>query len=549
MDPSAATPGSASIISSPVPFLTLRSSETVLARGAAISHLDIHGDARVIVEAGAIVAHATTYDRARIEVRGGQISILTLYGESSALLDDAIIKGGSHSGTAMGNVQVVLAKRSVLEVRATEVDFHSRSLNGTWRTGGRFSIAIGHNFGTDEQPDYREVVTMPPQVRVIDIPDPSFSCERARSVVEKTICANADLARLDRRLANRFADAMEQSQNFAALRKAQRDWLKKRDSCAQLECIVAAYTARLGVLEGYTGRFDSGYAGRLCQQFLNVEQRSAILGDAEGANDINNDGISERVEACWGGSMNAPCTEYKDSAGHALPIEQQGFEWKDYWTYGEQLFRYDGRTFIYHAFDDGLAEPAYLSYVTPLNREFVVCDYENVIESALIEGGAKVCHAIVAGDPTIETVELPRATDRIYQVFGRSETALVAQGSADVDNDGTADEVMELAYESGAGRGCDFNYFELASDDMSVRRDAANRLLNELQGISADGYRARSCGGVRNRLFRFEGKIYYETNTTNNDTTPHAVRLTDRGTVSQVCTFGRKIRSTVKSIR
>lgn len=230
--------------------------------------------------------------------------------------------------------------------------------------------------------------------------------------------------------------------------------------------------------------------------------------------------------------MNTPCSEYKDSAGNTLTIQQQGFEWKDYWTYGEQRFHYDGRTFIYHSFDDRLAQPAYLSYVTPLNREFVVCDYQNNIESALIEGNANVCLAIVSGDRSIEAVTLPVADEPTFQIFGRRETSLVAHGSLDVDNDGKADEVVELAYQSGAGRGCDFNYFELVSEDRSLRRDATDRLFDELQGIPADGYSGRSCRGVRNRLFRFEGKVYYETNTTNNDLLPHAVRLIDQGSVS-----------------
>lgn len=81
-----------------------------------------------------------------------------------------------------------------------------------------------------------------------------------------------------------------------------------------------------------------------------------------------------------------------------------------------------------------------------------------------------------------KTVALTQATNRIYSAFGRSETVLVARGSADVNNDGKADEMIELAYESGAARGSGFNYSELASDAGSIRQDAANRVLNLMQG-------------------------------------------------------------------
>lgn len=78
------------------------------------------------------------------------------------------------------------------------------------------AAGVGH-LDIHEQPEYRTAVAIQPRVPAADIPGPSFPCEHARSAVEKMLCADAELARLDRRLASLFAGGMEQNQNPEAL--------------------------------------------------------------------------------------------------------------------------------------------------------------------------------------------------------------------------------------------------------------------------------------------------------------------------------------------
>jgi uncharacterized protein YecT (DUF1311 family) len=65
---------------------------------------------------------------------------------------------------------------------------------------------------------------------------PSFDCNRAASVVEKEICAIAEFADLDSRIATLFSQAQTivSARDAEALRADQRVWLRERDGCGNL---------------------------------------------------------------------------------------------------------------------------------------------------------------------------------------------------------------------------------------------------------------------------------------------------------------------------
>jgi uncharacterized protein len=89
---------------------------------------------------------------------------------------------------------------------------------------------------------------------------PSFDCAAAESSAEKLVCADPDLAELDRRLAERFADAVAVAQSLGAgadeaektLRAYQRGWVSGRDECwketEQAACVEREYLFREGQL-------------------------------------------------------------------------------------------------------------------------------------------------------------------------------------------------------------------------------------------------------------------------------------------------------------
>ncbi|MDM8166129.1 MliC family protein [Roseovarius sp.] len=78
---------------------------------------------------------------------------------------------------------------------------------------------------------------------------PSFDCGEAGRTAEEMICADAGLAALDRRVAGRYAAALEAAGGEAAeLRAYQRGWIKGRDECWKAEdqraCVEGEYLRR-----------------------------------------------------------------------------------------------------------------------------------------------------------------------------------------------------------------------------------------------------------------------------------------------------------------
>ncbi|WP_036248281.1 lysozyme inhibitor LprI family protein [Methylobacter sp. BBA5.1] len=85
-----------------------------------------------------------------------------------------------------------------------------------------------------------------------EVSAPSFNCKKATTAVEKTICANDTLARLDRKLGEiwkGFIDASNNDTFISRLRQDQARWIKLRDKCKNdIDCISSAYQQRLAVL-------------------------------------------------------------------------------------------------------------------------------------------------------------------------------------------------------------------------------------------------------------------------------------------------------------
>ncbi|HTH73139.1 MAG TPA: lysozyme inhibitor LprI family protein [Trinickia sp.] len=79
----------------------------------------------------------------------------------------------------------------------------------------------------------------------------SFDCAKAASPTEKTICATPALSRLDSDLAAAWKAAIAQSHDAAALKNAQRQWLRLRDACGEDKaCVSDRYHERLAALTG-----------------------------------------------------------------------------------------------------------------------------------------------------------------------------------------------------------------------------------------------------------------------------------------------------------
>jgi uncharacterized protein len=74
----------------------------------------------------------------------------------------------------------------------------------------------------------------------------SFDCGKAKSEVEKIICSNSELSRLDESLNKAYLKALKQNGIKEQTIKSQRQWLKnKRNVCQNAECLRKAYKTRI----------------------------------------------------------------------------------------------------------------------------------------------------------------------------------------------------------------------------------------------------------------------------------------------------------------
>lgn len=104
-------------------------------------------------------------------------------------------------------------------------------------------------------------------------PAPSFDCARAATPVEKTICADADLARLDGELVAAYRQAMGQARDGDALKGEQQNWLRQvRNKCPSAACLTAAYQARLAALRQGAAALPAAIAATYAGGFTGKEK-------------------------------------------------------------------------------------------------------------------------------------------------------------------------------------------------------------------------------------------------------------------------------------
>lgn len=74
----------------------------------------------------------------------------------------------------------------------------------------------------------------------------SFDCKKAGTKVEKMICADKQLSRLDEELADYYS--ADDAGVTDATRQAQRAWAAKRNACTTAACVETQYHLRISVL-------------------------------------------------------------------------------------------------------------------------------------------------------------------------------------------------------------------------------------------------------------------------------------------------------------
>lgn len=77
----------------------------------------------------------------------------------------------------------------------------------------------------------------------------SFDCAKAGTKVEKLICGDAEISKLDEELSAAYKTALQDGKQADTTRQAQKRWMKERNGCSDAACVKRAYEARLKTLD------------------------------------------------------------------------------------------------------------------------------------------------------------------------------------------------------------------------------------------------------------------------------------------------------------
>jgi uncharacterized protein len=78
----------------------------------------------------------------------------------------------------------------------------------------------------------------------------TFDCAKAKTKIEKLICANPKLSQLDEKVSALYKKVLEQSPVPEDTKERQREWVKdSRNLCKDAACLEKAYTSRIADLE------------------------------------------------------------------------------------------------------------------------------------------------------------------------------------------------------------------------------------------------------------------------------------------------------------
>lgn len=164
-----------------------------------------------------------------------------------------------------------------------------------------------------------------------DVVAASFDCAKGASNVEKAICSNSELSRLDDEMGGIYTEVLKVVADRPGVMSTQRDWLKTRNQCDYDACIERMYKVRLDRLRYYLRNAGepgkSDYAG-LCQSLKTMPP-------------------NERQKF----------------------MEESGF--KAFWVSPEQSdgrFGYKGRDYVLTYRDKGFEEVYAVSYVREYDR-------------------------------------------------------------------------------------------------------------------------------------------------------------------------------------
>lgn len=163
----------------------------------------------------------------------------------------------------------------------------------------------------------------------------SFDCAKAGTKVEKMICADAELSKMDEEIAKIYGELLKKSTDDASPKERQRERLKARNRCKNIACVKDYSVSRLAELnEANVFKDEESYAllmskdDKLCNHMMNLFNQD--LEQYGGRGDEHQDEHEEFKRVPWQparfSSVIHERTEYRDIEGALFDFNNDGIK-------------------------------------------------------------------------------------------------------------------------------------------------------------------------------------------------------------------------------
>ena len=102
----------------------------------------------------------------------------------------------------------------------------------------------------------------------------SFDCAKAATKVEKLICADAALSKLDEELNAAYKTALQDGKQAVTVKQAQKKWMKERNACSSSDCLVRAYQNHIGELAAMSTQTKAALSGVAHEEYALVMSKN-----------------------------------------------------------------------------------------------------------------------------------------------------------------------------------------------------------------------------------------------------------------------------------
>lgn len=369
-----------------------------------------------------------------------------------------------------------------------------------------------------------------------------FDCARASTPAEKLVCNDAGLSKLDDELTAAYMQVLKRGASEEFLKTQQRGWLSNvRNRCESNECLKQSYIQRLEQLAFINeqplkslpvGQSSDASNCKLIAKFANSralqllkpwplakpatrEQLTKVFGgeDVSESNgywtvDLNNDGVRDHLTITLAGTMRIATVFARSGRPDTKPVKLSGYEDFDrdisFLAVGGRYYFWGDDT-VWRLGKDGAFEVACRILQGPSQIVQVKGERERVCslvaQDALVPVEFKLQH----------TIAHPPSEGIFWSKNPRDGLAMV-----DLDNDGQLDNVVQLDFINGAGRGCETTYVAVANASATAlpENDLNKLLMEEVGGVQCgpsmevvtyDGLTYIDAKSTDRRLYRIKG--------------------------------------------